>query len=109
MFTLGKSGEIKFSFYGLLLTIATMCLLSCANGGTNTDNNAPVAVIQGETQATTGTAVALDGSLSSDDDGDALTFAWEITSAPQGSSAQLSSATAANTSFTPDLELMLFH
>ncbi len=39
-------------------------------------NNAPVAKAGGSIQAYEGDAVILDGSLSSDADGDALTFAW---------------------------------
>jgi len=41
-----------------------------------------------------GSIITLDGSLSSDVDGDNLTFAWEIMERPAGSSAELSDPTA---------------
>jgi len=47
--------------------------------------------------------VNLDGSNSSDINGDALTFLWIILSAPAGSTATLTNATTATPSFTPDL------
>jgi hypothetical protein len=46
--------------------------------------------------------VNLDGTGSSDPDGDALTYQWEITASPAGSEATLSSTTSAQPSFQPD-------
>src|SRR4030095_784098 len=44
-----------------------------------------------------------DGSGSSDPDGDALTFAWTLTSAPTGSGATLMNINGASATLTPDL------
>lgn len=66
-------------------------------------NFAPVANA-GLTEIATyiGTTVALDGSASSDVNGDSLTYAWTL-EVPAGSSARLSSSTAAKPSFTTDV------
>ena len=51
-----------------------------------------------------GTTVTLRGDTSTDADGDALAYAWSIDTAPAGSHAALSSATAAAPTFTADVE-----
>ena len=45
----------------------------------------------------------LDGSGSSDSDGDAITYKWTIVSRPDGSTATLSSRTVVNPTFVPDM------
>lgn len=50
-----------------------------------------------------GQAIALDGTGSSDVDGDALTYRWAVTSRPNGSSASPSGATSPSASFAPDV------
>ncbi|POP52728.1 PKD domain-containing protein, partial [Zhongshania marina] len=53
---------------------------------------------------TTGTLASLNGSSSSDADGDSLTYLWSTTSKPNGSASSLSSTTAANPQFSADVD-----
>ncbi|MGH8593310.1 MAG: PKD domain-containing protein [Gammaproteobacteria bacterium] len=68
----------------------------------STRNRAPVASAGGDQSVAVGATVTLDGSGSSDADGDALTFRWSLIQTPQGSGASLSNASASNPSFQPD-------
>ncbi|MDX8123225.1 PKD domain-containing protein [Janthinobacterium sp. GMG2] len=65
-------------------------------------NAAPVANAGYAQNVLSGSVVELDGSASSDANGDVLTFAWMLTEKPANSTATLSSASAARTSFTAD-------
>lgn len=67
-------------------------------------NIAPVANAGTAQNAITGKVVTLDGSGSSDANGDLLTYTWIIVSAPPGSTATLSSINSASTQFIPDLK-----
>jgi len=62
------------------------------------DNRAPIANAGPDASATVNTQVTLDGSASSDPDGDALTFSWTQTGGP---AVVLSSPNAAIAQFTP--------
>lgn len=66
-------------------------------------NAAPVANAGTPQNVVTGNTVTLDGSTSSDANGDALTYAWSMTSKPTGSTATLASATSARPTFTADV------
>jgi hypothetical protein len=68
-------------------------------------NVSPVVANSGQTwvTASVGYQVLLDGSGSSDADGDAITRAWTLTSRPEGSQAVLAVPTGASTVFAPDL------
>jgi hypothetical protein len=66
-------------------------------------NAAPVANAGSAQSVVAGSTVKLDGSGSSDANGDLLTYSWAFTSKATGSSAVLSSATAVKPSFTPDV------
>lgn len=69
-----------------------------------TANSAPVANAGTNQNVATGSTVTLNGSASSDADGDLLTYSWSFTSVPTGSSATLSSTTAASPTFTADVD-----
>ncbi|WP_312490589.1 PKD domain-containing protein [Sphingomonas sp.] len=66
-------------------------------------NAAPVANAGPDQNVKNGTLVTLDGSGSSDANGDALTYQWTMDARPSGSTATLSSATAAKPTFVPDV------
>jgi hypothetical protein len=67
------------------------------------DNAKPTAVATASpTSPKTGDVVTLDGSTSSDADGDKLTYKWALASEPSGSVAKLSDATIAKPTFTAD-------
>ena len=65
-------------------------------------NAAPVANAGYAQNVLSGSVVELDGSTSSDANGDVLTFAWELTEKPANSTATLSSVSSVRTTFTAD-------
>lgn len=66
-------------------------------------NSAPIANAGSSRRVATGTLVMLDGSGSSDANGDSLSYNWTFTSKPIGSNAVFSSSTTAKPSFTPNV------
>lgn len=66
-------------------------------------NTKPIANAGANQNAEPGDQVQLDGSLSRDQDGDALTYRWRVVSAPSGSAAQIIGNTTFIPTFTPDL------
>lgn len=67
-------------------------------------NNKPVANAGADQTVNINTSVSLDGSASSDADGDSLTYRWSLVSVPNGSSVTLFNNSSANPSLTPDTE-----
>ncbi len=74
---------------------------AAASVAITTENSPPLACITADRPVFVGDTVALDGTCSSDPDGDPLTYAWSLTP-PTGSSAAIQPATAATTSFDLD-------
>lgn len=85
----------------LLVSGLAVNLAGCSDDPAAT-NHAPAAKITAAATATLGKPIALDGSGSSDADGDKLTYAWTIKTAPAGSTAKLDKVDAIKPSFTPD-------
>jgi len=69
----------------------------------STQNTLPVADAGPDQSVFTGVTVNLDGSASTDADGDTLSWAWSLTVVPAGSQAALSAPTAVMPTFMPDL------
>ncbi len=67
------------------------------------NNVAPLAVAGPDQGIDLGDTVALDGSTSTDGDGDTLTYLWTMTTSPAGSTATLSDPTVVNPTFVVDL------
>ncbi len=68
------------------------------------DNGTPVASAGVDQSVTTGATVTLDGTGSSDPDGNPLQYAWTLVTRPGGSVAALSSASAARPTFRADVD-----
>ncbi len=66
-------------------------------------NDPPVADAGPDQNVPRTTTLTLDGSGSHDANGDALTYAWSILSAPSGSTVTIANPSAVNPLFTPDL------
>jgi len=69
----------------------------------STQNSAPVADAGPDQKASVGDTITLDGSGSSDTDGDILTYSWSFASRPGGSGASLTDNSAVQPNFTIDL------
>ncbi len=70
----------------------------------STANSAPVANAGTDQNVITSTIVYLDGSSSSDANGDSLSYTWSFISKPAGSAATLDNSQAVNPSFIADRE-----
>jgi RHS repeat-associated protein len=85
--------------------LATARVLDAYNSGRLTEscgNRPPTARAGSDQTVSIATMVQLDGSGSTDVDGDPLTFRWEFVSVPSGSAASLSDPSAVRPTFTVD-------
>jgi hypothetical protein len=82
-------------------TADTVTITATTGGGGNT---APVANAGANKDVTTGLVAFLNGSSSSDADGNTLTYSWAMTTSPSGSTASLTDATTATPYFTPNVD-----
>jgi hypothetical protein len=97
-FTVDKAGT-----YVVSLIVNDGTVDSAADTVTiSTLNSAPVANAGLDQSVYVGNTVTLDGSGSSDVDGNALSYSWSFTSMPAGSTAALNDTTSANPTFTVD-------
>lgn len=95
----------------LLAVISFAVLLgACGGGGGGATDNAsppvntpPVASAGAAQSVVINAVVTLDGSGSSDVDGDALSYAWTLSGKPAGSTVALANTTTAKASFTADV------
>jgi hypothetical protein len=97
-FTIDKAGN-----YTAQLTVSDGSLSSTATVTISTSNSAPVAHAGADNSGQVGTTVTLDGSGSSDIDGNILTSQWTLVSTPASSTAILNNATSITPSFTLDV------
>lgn len=101
---------MKSNWPKLFLNAALLLAVSACGGGGGgsasappASNTAPVANAGSPVSTTVGTLATLDGTASSDANSDPLTYAWAITTKPNGSASVLSSTTASKPTFTPDI------
>jgi hypothetical protein len=72
-------------------------------GNSSVGNSSPIANAGSDQIISTGSLITLDGSGSSDADGDTLSYRWSFTSKPDGSNAALSDTSTVYPTFTPDV------
>src|SRR5688572_29919376 len=92
--------------YTVALTVSDGSLASAADQATitvATGNIPPVANAGPDQTVTTGQLVTLNGTGSTDPNGDPLTYNWCLRGRPQGSNATLSGANTARPTLTPDV------
>ncbi len=99
-----RNANLSFTFTSTGVAVQPVAPQAQAVALTGTTNLPPVANPGADQAGTTGIAVNLNGSGSSDPNGTALTFAWVFTQRPGGSVANLVGPTTATPSFTPDIQ-----
>lgn len=88
----------------LFILLITMCMYPLTVEETlSFSNDKPIAVIDGSGNVLLGQQVYLNGNLSSDPNGDSLSYRWTLVSKPEGSIVVGGSRTEAAFSGTPDV------
>ena len=90
-----------FRLFPIVLLGAALVLTGCDSSGTSSNQPPSVDITVTPPMVDVGTQVTLDGSGSSDPDGDDLMFNWSLDT-PSGSNASLSDGSAESPTFTPD-------
>lgn len=85
---------------GIVAATGLLSLIGCDES----QDYGPVAVAGTDRTVLEGDTVTLDGSSSSDMDGDSLTYLWSLQSVPTGSTAVLDDAASVTPSFVADLQ-----
>ncbi len=88
--------------YVITLTVTNGVEISSANVIISTGNSPPVAKAGPNQTVSVGSTVHLDGSGSSDVDGNPLTYSWTLTTKPSGSAAILAGANTVSPTFVVD-------
>lgn len=93
----------------LVLAVFAGCFLLTGCGDSSewwyvNTNSGPVADAGPDQTVLTGDTVTLDGTGSSDQDGNQLTYSWSISQKPAGSAAVLTGSSSATPSFVADME-----
>ena len=88
----------------ILLFLLPLLFLACSSDSSSSHNTSPIANAGLYQYASTGSTITLDGSASSDADGDTLTYRWSFISIPPGSSTALLFAETVSPRFTADVD-----
>ena len=93
----------KIKIWNWLLCLSLLAFIACDNTEDEVIVGAkPIAEAGPDQNSATGARVILDGSASTDADGDPLTYSWALTTVPGGSAATVNNNDQAIASFTPD-------
>ena len=95
----------------LLMFLLATATVSCGGSSSDPDkeknnlqqNRAPSSNASSDQNVTKGATVVLDGTASSDADGDSLSYTWSFTSMPPNSTANLTNPNSSTTTFIADL------
>jgi len=92
---------------GIFILLLAAAVFACSSGGggaPGSTNHAPIANAGADQNVVLGSgAVVLNGSASSDPDGDVLQYSWQIKAQPLSSSATLTNALLSIAGLTPDV------